>query len=276
MSYFLPRRRNMSLHYPRKQVTAIEFAADGSRFATVDDSNRIDVWDRQDRRVLVSVQHTHSVRDAALSPTGRWLAATGTDGYTSAWDVASSERIFNHKLVTWGIAVEFSPDGKRMALAGNVPEILIIETDSWSVTHRLRSLIDVQCIAFHPNGRFVASAHTDLSIRVWNLGTGKLAYTLEGHDPGAIASLAYHPSGNTLVSSGNDNVIHFWDLSTQRHLGIEPLLTMAVARQMVFSPEGGIMLSLTQKNERTYALRTLRTEFLMNGDSAPQADTAQR
>src|SRR5262249_27575202 len=59
----------------------------------------------------------------------------------------------------------------------------------------------VRAVAFTPDGRFLASAGFDKTIRVWGLASGKELRRLEGHD-GQIVSIAIGPDGNTLISGG--------------------------------------------------------------------------
>ena len=56
-------------------------------------------------------------------------------------------------------------------------------------------------------------------MRLWDVRTGGLNATLEGHTSD-IRALAFSPdsedaSGTTLVSASEDNVLHFWDTRTE-------------------------------------------------------------
>jgi hypothetical protein len=69
---------------------------------------------------------------------------------------------------------------------------------------------DVVWIAFSPNGRRIATASYDRTVKIWDPATGREVFTLRGHSAGVI-SLAFSPNGNRLVSGGIDDAARVWD-----------------------------------------------------------------
>src|SRR5262249_2063369 len=72
----------------------------------------------------------------------------------------------------------------------------------------------VTWVAYSPDGRRLATASKDKTIKVWATDTGRLLYTLGGHTD-AVAGVAYTPDGKTLASissiGATKNVLRFWD-----------------------------------------------------------------
>ena len=71
-------------------------------------------------------------------------------------------------------------------------------------------------IAVSCDGRTLASGGDDNTIKLWDLGTGKLMQTLPGNS-GRVLTLALSPDGQTLASShktSDHSCIHIWHLET--------------------------------------------------------------
>jgi WD40 repeat protein len=88
----------------------------------------------------------------------------------------------------------------------------------------------VNTLAYSPDGRILASASCDHTIKLWNAATHELLGTLEGH-PDMVACLAFSPkSSNQLASAGNDPIVRIWDLATR-----EVTKTLDTKRQTIRS-----------------------------------------
>lgn len=64
-------------------------------------------------------------------------------------------------------------------------------------------------MAVSPNGKTVASAEADGSVRLWDLATGKDQRRFQGHQ-GQVTYLAWSADGKTLASGSSDTTVLVW------------------------------------------------------------------
>jgi hypothetical protein len=68
----------------------------------------------------------------------------------------------------------------------------------------------VRGVVHSPDGRRIAFASADGTVRVWDVAGGCEVRTLHCHT-GPVISVAYSPDGRTLASAGEDQSLRLWD-----------------------------------------------------------------
>ena len=113
----------------------------------------------------------------------------------------------------WVYSVDWSPNGKFMAVgSSNVVELWQV-ADEWKLLHILEGHSSyVYDVAWSPDGQLIASASDDENVCVWRADNGQLLHALPEGEGHAVYKVAWHPYGYQLVSVSQTKV-QFWQVS---------------------------------------------------------------
>ena len=179
-----------------RTVTSVSFSPDGKVLA----SGGIETKSNLDMATLMG-QSTNQKRSKNQPP------PTSTDDFLK-----------NLKVETTGQIVLWDPaTGQRVG----------------TIKGHGKGIVDV---AFSRDGKLIASAGSDNTIKIWDVATQRELRTLTGH-PGSIESMDFSPDGKLLASASEDGSTFLWDTGTGEHL--LTLISLDDGGEwMVVTPEG--------------------------------------
>jgi WD40 repeat protein/mono/diheme cytochrome c family protein len=215
-----PRR---TLYGHRDYVYQVAISHDGKRLASCGYDKSIRVWDVESGRTLsVLREHTDAVFAVAFSSDDAWVASGAGDRSVKVWDAQKGVRLYTLSDATDVVTtVQFRPaPALELTAAGNDKTIR-----TWAVTadagRQTRTVLahtaPILAIRYSPDGKLLASASADRTVKIWNADTLTELRALE-RQPDWPQALAWSPDGRTLAVGRYDGSVALYDAATGRRV----------------------------------------------------------
>ncbi|MFK8183956.1 MAG: caspase family protein [Phormidesmis sp.] len=112
-------------------------------------------------------------------------------------------------------SVVYSPDGQKLASVSLDDTLKIWQADGTllqSINTAPTSSTYGKGIALSPNGEWIAIAHTEGQVTLWNLTDTAPQKIIEAHSD-LVTTVAFNPDGKTLATAGRDGAIKLWNIT---------------------------------------------------------------
>jgi WD40 repeat protein len=128
---------------------------------------------------------------------------------------------------------------RRIVLAPSLDTLEVHDVATMrAVGQPIRPESDIRTFALSPNGRVVATGHSDHTTRLWNVATGKpIGEPMTGD--GWISAVTFSDDGRLLAVSDTATMVRVWDTRTQKE--VATVKGDAIMDNLAFSPDGTIL-----------------------------------
>jgi WD40 repeat protein len=271
-------------------VSELAFTPDGRSLLTASHDGQLWLWEATTGEAITRMRQGTWRVSLSLAPGARWLATASADRKAAfIWDLPTGQELLRVEAGQRLSAVAWSPEGDRLAVAGQGGDVCL-----WEVPQALRGHLPGLGahvgMAFSPAGDVLVTATRGGPPRFWETATGRertgKAAPAEGarvpteqvqlpeaakaralehvRHPGPLRLLTLSRDGGVLVTAGEERTLHVWEVGTGRELARVP--TDAPARALLLSPDGRTLAvardDVTGRG-MAYALHPWRTEDLL-------------
>ena len=204
--------------YPHQSiVNSVSISSDGKLLATATFDGKVYVWNDDGILQQTLAGHNGEVLDVKFVPNISQkklykLISTGVDKTVRIWQVFDRYSAKQESINSIATPSSLSDLFATADWNGKINFWQENTNNTQKVINTLTAHQDsISQIKYSPDGKMIASASWDKTIKLWNVDTGELINTLTGHTDG-INSIAFSPDNQFLISGSEDKTIKIWNI----------------------------------------------------------------
>ncbi|MBC8353745.1 MAG: protein kinase [Planctomycetes bacterium] len=198
-------------------LASVAYSADGGTIVTGGEDLAVVVWDVAGLNAQeTNDSHDGSVNWVTYSRDGTRVASASNDKTVRLWDANSGqpvgEPLVHRQRV---LSVALSPNG-TLAASGTFSDDLMLWNLVTNEPTRLKGHEGaISCVCFSHDGKLLASASHDSSVKLWSVDDAAEVGTLNGHDD-RVYNAAFFDNDKSLATVSADNSVRIWDVASRK------------------------------------------------------------
>ncbi|MFL5241993.1 MAG: WD40 repeat domain-containing protein [Gemmataceae bacterium] len=215
-----PQRRELTHSLSTSgNANAICFSADGAKLAVGGDNGIVHIWDSAKWELALDFQTDARIEALVCMHREPYVVVGLTTGAVELWNYHKGKEVrqigaFAHPIEAMAI------EGKdeTLALAAHSKDIVLLSVDGRNPSSALRGhSYLVTCLAFSPDGRFLASGDEVGQVIVWDWKANKRYSSWTAYQ-GWVKGLAWSGEGDLLATAGNDGKVRWRDVESDKEV----------------------------------------------------------
>ncbi|XP_035676380.1 NACHT domain- and WD repeat-containing protein 1-like isoform X4 [Branchiostoma floridae] len=201
-------------------ITCLRITHNNNCVVTGDEAGFIKLWNLNTGQFIRQLdQASGGIRCFWITRMDRYLVAVTDSNAVSAWDIDSMTLLWTRKPNCEGkiTCVTMTDDRKYTAVGTDEKQILVFDNKLDKAAHILVGhQSPLTCLSVSHNQKLLASGSSGETMRVWDLGTGRLVHELYAKSPvfKGIVCLSFSHDDKYLLTGGHDRSLKMWDLET--------------------------------------------------------------
>src|SRR6266487_2561740 len=214
----IPSGRRLAQLWHNGSIHAATFSFDSVYLATVGDDKVVRIWEMGTYQEVMQLIHAEPVRTVSFSPGRRYLFTASDDQTIRVWKAIESMQrtTFASQAPINDIACCMQDDILYLAARcknNTIWQWQIEQSDNRHIESSLMRRGNAYCVTYSSDGRYLATADGDGSVRIWDVAGGQEIACLSHKS--AVTGVSFCRDNSYLATISKNGTVRIWKWETK-------------------------------------------------------------